>query len=109
MDDISVLAVENCIIRELPTLFEPQMVYDLTNDDVLRLATESEQTRVEREQCAEKVSALEAALSDLRRLDKHHCGTQSMAATLRVKRPWRVRADSDLCRSVGRLPRVSTT
>lgn len=71
IDDISVLAVENCLVQKLPSLFTPQRVYDLIDDDISRLATESEQTRSERARYTEEVSALETALSDLRRLDKH--------------------------------------
>jgi len=46
-------------------------VFNLTEDDLLVLASESEQTFTERARCEEKLKVLEEGLRELRRLYKH--------------------------------------
>ncbi|KAF2664671.1 hypothetical protein BT63DRAFT_464767 [Microthyrium microscopicum] len=71
VDDVSVLAIEHCLIGQLSSLFEAMIVYEMEEEDVARLAGESKETAVERGRCAEQLTVLEGGLKDLKRLDKH--------------------------------------
>ena len=84
VDDISVLAVESCLIRKLTSLFCPEMVYDQTEDDITCLAAKSEETATERTCYADKLAVLEAGLRDFKRLDKHHSVTQGKSLSSSV-------------------------
>lgn len=78
VDDISVQAVEQCLIQKLPTLFCPQTVHDFSDGEVARHAAESEGTTEERAKCDEKLEILEAGLRDLKRIDKHRLISKGM-------------------------------
>lgn len=71
VDDYSVLAIEQCLITQLPSLFTPDKVNSLNEDEVIRLASENDVTTAERSRCMEDLNILEAGLEDLRKLDSH--------------------------------------
>lgn len=71
VDSVAVLAIEQCLLQKLPSLFSPDVVLEMKDEDVSRLAAESEETSAERSRYEEKLIVLESGLSDLQRLDKH--------------------------------------
>ena len=65
IDDFSVLAVEACLVQELPTLFCPADVIDIDDTTVAILASESEDSSTERMAYNEKLKVLESGLQAL--------------------------------------------
>lgn len=71
MDDIAVLAVEHSLIKKLPSVFSPDVVFELDDQEIHRIVAESDETSAERSRCVEKLEVLEDGLRNLKRLDKH--------------------------------------
>ncbi|OIW28148.1 hypothetical protein CONLIGDRAFT_600580 [Coniochaeta ligniaria NRRL 30616] len=71
VDDVSVLAIESCLVKKLPSLINPEKVFDMDDEEISRLAAESNSTSAERIRCGEKRDILQAGLQELRRLDRH--------------------------------------
>ncbi|KAK2592604.1 hypothetical protein QQS21_009711 [Conoideocrella luteorostrata] len=71
VDDIGVLAVEQCLISKLPSVFQSDIVLDFKEGEIARLATESENAGLERERCAEKLAVLQDGKNELSRLQTH--------------------------------------
>ncbi|KAJ8132968.1 hypothetical protein O1611_g656 [Lasiodiplodia mahajangana] len=65
IDDVSVLAIERCLIQKLPQLLPPDKIYDLTDEQVRLMAGESESSAVERERLNKKLWVLQRGLTQL--------------------------------------------
>ncbi|KAF1839329.1 hypothetical protein BDW02DRAFT_486694 [Decorospora gaudefroyi] len=79
VDDISVLAIESCLIQKLPDILSPEVVYDLTDAETQRIAGENHESAAKRTRTIEKLRVLENRFMELKRLKKHNCfilGTQ---------------------------------
>ncbi|ETS73761.1 hypothetical protein PFICI_14707 [Pestalotiopsis fici W106-1] len=65
VDDISVNAIEVCLVQELPEVFSPAVVWDLTDEEIEQLGSEADWTITERAELTKKLSVLEQGLRDL--------------------------------------------
>ncbi|KAI0886790.1 P-loop containing nucleoside triphosphate hydrolase protein [Annulohypoxylon maeteangense] len=72
VDDFSNLAIEASLISQLPYLFTPEIVFDLSDDVVGRIAGESWETADERRFVTSKMEILRSGMTELQRLGKHH-------------------------------------
>ena len=61
-------AVEACLLEGLPDIFTPEIVYQLDDETVTRIAGESPDTVVEREDLQKKFKVLDETMVTLRRL-----------------------------------------
>lgn len=71
MDVFSELAIEQCLLRKLPEMFTPEVVFALEPDEIESIAAESEESRVERSRATEKLKVLDSTLTVLHSLDRH--------------------------------------
>jgi hypothetical protein len=71
VDDISVLAVKECLIQQLPTLFMPEAVFNMDDDIIRGIAAESEEAAAKRERSTVRLHVLEMGLRDLSYLNNH--------------------------------------
>ncbi|KAF4503070.1 Mx2 (GTPase) [Fusarium agapanthi] len=71
IDDVSILAIENCLISKLPSLFTSSSVAEMSDENLYSLAAENEASSVERKYLELKQGILEKGLQDLKSLYKH--------------------------------------
>jgi hypothetical protein len=65
VDNVCRQVIERHILAKLPNVFDPITVSAYTDDDLLRLAAESHQTRNRRNEALRLQEALEQSLRDL--------------------------------------------
>ncbi|ROW07486.1 hypothetical protein VPNG_07085 [Cytospora leucostoma] len=65
VDDVSVNAVETCLIQKLPDVFCPEVVWDLDEDQIDDLGAEDDTTLKNRADLKEKLRVLEDGLKEL--------------------------------------------
>ncbi|KAI7764274.1 hypothetical protein LZL87_012683 [Fusarium oxysporum] len=70
IDDVSVLAIEDCLIGKLPSLFTSSSVAEMSDEQLYLLAGETEESSVERKRLELKQEVLEKGLQDLKSLYK---------------------------------------
>ncbi|KAJ9138996.1 p-loop containing nucleoside triphosphate hydrolase protein [Coniochaeta hoffmannii] len=71
IDDMSVLAIEDCLIGKLSTLFGSREVLNMSEQDISRLAGETAESSLERKRLEAKRGILETGLKGLKSLHKH--------------------------------------
>lgn len=62
VDDISVLAVEKCLVQQLPNLFTPETVFNMDDNVIQAIAAESEESVMERKHTTVRLRVLETGL-----------------------------------------------
>ncbi|KAK4150063.1 hypothetical protein C8A00DRAFT_46461 [Chaetomidium leptoderma] len=80
VDAVSTLAIERCLLQKLPSILSPDIVCELSDEEVERVAAESAESVAEREQAAEKLAVLENAMAELQRLRTHGGKAEDVSA-----------------------------
>lgn len=70
IDDVSILAIEDCLISKLSTLFRSSNVLKMSDEDISRLAGETQESSIERKRLEAKRGILETGLQGLKSLHK---------------------------------------
>jgi hypothetical protein len=70
IDDVSILAIEDCLISKLSTLFRSRNVLEMSGQDISRLAGETRESSLERKRLEAKRGILETGLQSLKSLHK---------------------------------------
>lgn len=68
IDSFSIYAIEECLLRKLPNLFEPQIVFSLEDAVISQIAGESAESMAERQESNKKLKVLELTMTTLRRM-----------------------------------------
>jgi len=68
IDSFSIYAVEECLLKELANLFEPQSVLELEDSVISQIAGESAESLAEREELSKKLKVLEMTMTTMRRM-----------------------------------------
>jgi hypothetical protein len=68
IDAFGMYAIEACLLEGLPNIFGPEIVIELDNDTITKIAGESSESIVEREDLVKKLKVLEETMITLRRL-----------------------------------------
>ena len=61
-------AIEACLLDDLPQIFGPEIVYDLADETIAKIAGESLESVAEPEDLHKKLKVLEETMVTLRRL-----------------------------------------
>ncbi|KAH6847510.1 hypothetical protein B0I37DRAFT_431099 [Chaetomium sp. MPI-CAGE-AT-0009] len=78
-DNVMTLALENCLMSDIPNILSPEKVYDMTDDKVTTLAAESKQIRREREELQIQLEKLRMGLAVCREHRPRHSNVGIMA------------------------------
>jgi hypothetical protein len=70
IDDVSVLAIEDCLIGKVAGLFKSTKITKMSAEQIARLAGETTESSIERNRLTEKRKILEAGLSGFKSLQK---------------------------------------
>jgi hypothetical protein len=84
IDDLSIHGVEKGLMRQLPSLFGPDIVYNLSDEEIWSLAAEAPEAAKVRSHYTAKLGVLESALHDLKRLRSAHPELRGMSSFIQI-------------------------
>jgi hypothetical protein len=68
INNIASLAIEQCLLSGLPKIFSSTTIREMNDEKLELVASESRDTRIERERIAERVKILQKGLHTLKRI-----------------------------------------
>ncbi|KAK4134804.1 dynamin family protein [Trichocladium antarcticum] len=71
VDDVSVLAIERCLLQKLPSILSSDIICGLADEQIEDIAAESSESAAERALVTEKLGVLESGMAELKRLRMH--------------------------------------
>jgi GTP-binding protein EngB required for normal cell division len=74
ISNITVLAIENCLIKDLASVFSPSLIANMEDDKIQAIAAETEDVRIERNALVKRLAALEVGKQVL----NEHIGMSSI-------------------------------
>lgn len=70
VSNVAMLAIENCLIKDLSATFDPNLVVEMSDEKLANIASESEETRIQRTELRQRLAVLEGGKQVL----KDHMG-----------------------------------
>ena len=89
IDDVSVNAVETCLIQCLPDVFSPQVVWDLSDEKIELLGSETDATIAERAGLTQKLKTLEKGLHGLDAFTANRLRRGGLVSSGAANREWK--------------------
>ena len=68
INNIASLAIEQCLLSRLHKIFSSTTIREMNDEKLELVASESQDTRIERERVAERVKTLQKGLDTLKRI-----------------------------------------
>ena len=76
VDNVTILAVEACLIKDLGDIFRPVRVMQMTPELVEKIAAESQDNQIQREHLTRKKAVLASGLATCKRHVGLHIGSK---------------------------------
>lgn len=65
-DNVMTLAIENCLISDIPNILSPDTVYNMTDEEIIKLGSESKQIQGQRDKLQLELKNLRIGLTTCR-------------------------------------------
>jgi hypothetical protein len=74
IDNVALLVIEDCLIRELPNLFDSNEVASMDDDTLAKLAAESQDLHDERTEQQKRLEVLQIGLAECEKYENSNVG-----------------------------------